>query len=326
MELLSVPEDILYNTTSEEKADIAIQDKQLGLKRERVSILSPLRYPGSKRRLAGYIKKMLQLNCLRPSLFVEPFAGGASVALQLLNDDVVDTIGLIDLDPLIAAFWETVFFDSDWLLQQIETIEITLDQWYRFKQSIPQDTRERALACLFLNRTSFSGILAPGAGPLGGRAQNSSYPIDCRFPRKTLIKRVQQATALKDRVAFVWNISWHDGIERVQHLSQNVLYYFDPPFFEKANQLYTYYFKENDHRCLRDSILALELPWILSYDVSDQVNTLYGSDRQGSAHVELLYSTAGRGGNRVVQEVIITNLEQLSGETRLWKSSREWRQ
>jgi hypothetical protein len=49
--------------------------------RRNASILSPLRYPGGKRQLAGYIAATIRLNGLRPKLFVEPFAGGASVAL-----------------------------------------------------------------------------------------------------------------------------------------------------------------------------------------------------------------------------------------------------
>lgn len=65
------------------------------LERDTVSILSPLRYPGGKRRLAGYIAAAIRINGLRPKLFVEPFAGGgASVAQQLLNDGLVASIAL----------------------------------------------------------------------------------------------------------------------------------------------------------------------------------------------------------------------------------------
>jgi D12 class N6 adenine-specific DNA methyltransferase len=56
------------------------------LDHEDASILSPLRYPGSKRRLASFIAHTLELNDLEPPLFVEPFAGGSSVALQLFHD------------------------------------------------------------------------------------------------------------------------------------------------------------------------------------------------------------------------------------------------
>jgi DNA adenine methylase len=289
--------------------------------RQSASIVSPLRYPGSKRRLAGYIKQTLTLNGCSPALFVEPFAGGASVALQLLNDNKVERIGLIDLDPLIAAFWETVFFDADWLVNQIETIEVTLEQWHKFKAAVQKQRRDRALACLFLNRTSFSGILAR-AGPIGGYQQKSQYKIDCRFPRETLVKRIRQAEALKDRVAFVWNLHWKKGISLIRQMQQrgtlpktNILFYFDPPFFEKAEQLYTYYFDEAGHRKLRDAVVKTDDPWILSYDSAERVKELYADAKSGL--IELLYSTSVSSKRCASQEVVITNLEYLPGENNL---------
>src|SRR4051812_18382692 len=99
------------------------------LARPEATILSPLRYPGSKRRFASYVARCLGLNGLHPALFIEPFAGGASVALQLLNDGLVDRIGLVDRDPLIAAFWRTVFFDTEWLVERVATISVTLPRW-----------------------------------------------------------------------------------------------------------------------------------------------------------------------------------------------------
>jgi DNA adenine methylase len=301
------------------------------LERDRVTVLSPLRYPGSKRRLASYIKKILQINALSPDLFVEPFAGGASVALQLLSENAVDRAGLIDRDPLVAAFWKTVFLEPEWLIEQVYTIDITLERWKALKSFVPTTRRDRALACLFLNRTSFSGILAPGVGPLGGWAQTSQYRIDCRFPRETLAKRLFQIGRLKDRIAFVWNVSWSQGLGRIRFLQQqgrlpqNTVYYCDPPFFNKADQLYTYYFLEKDHSQLRDALLALKDPWILSYDSAARVKELYDEADHGSAQVELLYSMASQGGHRVAREVIVSNLPFLPDETRLWRSSHEWK-
>src|SRR5438034_1229838 len=140
-----------------------------------VPILSPLRYPGAKRRLGGYIVEALHLNGLRPRLLVEPFAGGANVALQLLAYSAVDKVVLGERDALLASFWRTVFFDADWLIEQVQTIPVTVHQWERFRKAPGDTDRDRALACLFLNRTSFSGILADNAGPIGGRHQRSIY-------------------------------------------------------------------------------------------------------------------------------------------------------
>ncbi len=287
-------------------------------------LVSSLRYPGSKRRLVGYIRQALQINEFEPYLYVEPFVGGASVALQLLQDGLVPRVILTDLDPWIASFWETVFFDTNWLVKQVETMEVTLEKWQYFKQSNPATRRDQALTCFYLNRTSFSGILEAKAGPLGGRNQNSPYKIDCRFPRDTLIRRIKQAAEHREKVYAVWNCSWEDGIAKIRdeqrdgHLPmENVFFYFDPPFFEKAEGLYRFYFVEEDHRALRDFLLTLEDKWILSYDSARQVEALYGQALRNrtngtrKGHVELFYSLAVMSERKKRREVIISNLERL---------------
>ena len=279
----------------------------LALRRREVSILSPLRYPGAKRRLAGYIAEAIRLNELRPKLFVEPFAGGASVALQLLSDDIVDTVALGEKDPLVAGFWKTAFFDSEWLVEQIEQIPVTLDQWDYFRTTPQETDRERALACLFLNRTSFSGILARSAGPLGGRAQTSENVISCRFPVPTLVRRIRQVAALADRVRFVEQADWSDFIEVAEAQEfgpEEVFYYLDPPFYRKAEMLYTFYFQHDDHVRLRDSIVRLQQPWLLSYDPSPAIVTLYSENGYAARHVDLLYSAAPNGVLAKVQELV----------------------
>ncbi|NJL99151.1 MAG: DNA adenine methylase [Synechococcaceae cyanobacterium SM2_3_2] len=298
------------------------------LSRKSVSILSPLRYPGSKRRLASYIMQTLQLNHLQPRLFVEPFAGGASVALQLLQEGLVEGIGLIERDPLVAAFWKVVFSkDAQWLIDQVATIPVTLEQWKIYKKTIPTDLKERALACLFLNRTSFSGIMTPKVGPIGGKSQLSAYPIDCRFPRQTLIKRILQAQSLRDRVLFVWNIHWKKGLQLItsmqsrESLPRDIFYYLDPPFINKADQLYTYWFRRQDHQDLCNYTSQMKDKWLLSYDVDSYVLELYEHHHQSC--VELLYSTSSGAGSKSVREIIITNLPYLPSATRLWQTSHE---
>jgi DNA adenine methylase len=297
------------------------------LARAEASILSPLRYPGSKRRFAGYVRRTLELNDLKPRLFVEPFAGGASVSLQLLNDGVVEKIGLIDLDPLVAAFWRTVFFDTDWLVRRVERMAVTLRQWKAWHKARPRSIRDRALKCLFLNRTSFSGIIAPGAGPIGGWAQKSEYDVACRFPRETLVRRIEQAAKLSDRVAFVWSMSWSEGLaqmRQMQHqgkLPSEDFLYLDPPFFEKADRLYTHYFSDKQHRELRDHLLTEKSKWILSYDSAVRVEELYG---RAPKQVDLLYSVAAKASQRQAQEIVLSNVNSLPEQTRLWRRQSEW--
>jgi DNA adenine methylase len=111
--------------------------------------------------MVRYVADVMAVNELAPSLFVELFAGGASVGLQLLSDKVVDEIGLVDRDRRVASFWKTAFWDTEWLLDQIDAVPLSLEEWRRHRRPTAGDTRSEALACLYLNRTSFSGIIAP---------------------------------------------------------------------------------------------------------------------------------------------------------------------
>lgn len=283
---------------------------------ESTPVLSPLRYPGGKLWLASYIERTLELNRIKPVLFVEPFAGGASIALTLLYKNKVNRIALIDRDPLVAAFWHTVFYDTDWLVEQIATLEVTLDQWQSLRVKRPEGRRDKALKCLFLNRTNYSGIITRAAGPIGGQRQESSYKIDCRFPRSTLISRVRVLGGFRDRVEFVWNCSWRKAIARISHLqcrgaltagAHEIFYYLDPPFFNKADRLYTHHFTAKDHWMLRASVTRIGSPWILSYDAAPTLGLLYG---QGQTHnrIQIQYTAAHADSSRgTKQESILAH-------------------
>ncbi len=296
--------------------------------RQTVSIVSPLRYPGGKRRLWGYIAEVLRLNSLRPKVFVEPFAGGAGVALQLLAADLVEGIVLGERDPLVASFWKTVFLEPEWLIRRVSQTPITVAKWHHFKNTTPRSRREQAVACLFLNRTSFSGILADTAGPIGGLRQQSEHKIDCRFPLHTIERRIREAGKLKSDVVLVVHGDWAETIRRVKYLGykdEEVFYYLDPPFFAKADRLYRYHFGESDHKELHDAVTRIKSPWLLSYDPARTIIDRYSHNGRGPTRIDLLYSAAAEAGLSESQELIITNLPRLPTATRLWRSSREWR-
>jgi len=298
------------------------------LARRNVSILSPLRYPGGKKRLAGYIAAAIRLNGLRPKLFVEPFAGGASVALQLLNDGLVEQIALGEKDSLLASFWNIVFKEHEWLIQALRDTEPTLANWDRFKLEHAGDDRGRALACIFLNRTSFSGIIGPTGGPLGGRAQTSAYKLGCRYSVETLARRIKQAAALRDRVLFVNHGDWRNTLRRTKARKferGEVLYYFDPPFYYKADKLYRFHFDRAEHRRLHDALGELRQPWLLSYDAAPPIIEMYAENGIGPKRVELLYSAANSEKPSEMQELIVTNLSKLPTASRLWRTADEWR-
>jgi DNA adenine methylase len=66
--------------------------------------ITPLRYPGGKARLAPFVKALLLRNNLGDAHYVEPYAGGASVAIALLQGEYITRAYLNDLDHSVYAF------------------------------------------------------------------------------------------------------------------------------------------------------------------------------------------------------------------------------
>jgi len=279
------------------------------------SDISPLRYPGGKRKLAPFIADLISRTNCRPELFVEPFAGGASVSISLLEANYVDQIGLADVDPLVASFWKVVFsIEAARLADLVYDTEITLAEWKTQKALDPTSALDAAFKCLFLNRTSFSGSLHAKTGPIGGVAQSSAYKIDCRFNRTKIAERILELSRLRHRVKFVRNESYRKTMRNMrmtklyQHRPQAIVWYMDPPFFAKADKLYRCHFNERDHAELAEDTLNMPGRWILSYDDHADARTLY-SQRRGYARVNLQYSARIDEKERLIAtEIVVSDI------------------
>lgn len=289
------------------------------------NLLSPLRYPGGKRQLITLFEELLANRDV--ATFVEPFAGGASISLHVARNGLADRVVIGEADPLVYSFWRTAAFDTTWLVDQVKTIEVSVATWERLKANPGRTVRERALACLFLNRTSFSGILHRRAGPIGGKKQKSEYDIGCRFPREELIRRIQEVGKLRrsGKIAAVLRGDYQQtvatSVERFT--SKEMLLYFDPPFYAKAQTLYRLSFVDADHRRLADYLMSCALPWVLSYDHHPVIEDLYSTpliripgddsnDARPSHHLArrtLAYTAHSQRGSG--DEYVVTNLRSL---------------
>src|SRR5690606_17733209 len=88
--------------------------------------------------------------------------------------------------------------------------------WETDPGATPEENRANlALKCLFLNRTTFSGILHGSAGPIGGRSQRSRYDIACRFPLEGLAQRIRWVGHLSNtgRLAVVHEGPWRATLD-----------------------------------------------------------------------------------------------------------------
>lgn len=153
---------------------------------------TPLRYPGGKAKLAPFLKLLIQENCLVDGHYVEPFAGGAGVAIDLLLSGYAFEIHLNDIDPGVYAFWHSVKYHPEELCRRISSSRLSVPAWRRHRNNHRRISDPCSLdlgySFLFLNRTNRSGIISGGV--IGGLDQTGPYKIDARFNRKELVKRV----------------------------------------------------------------------------------------------------------------------------------------
>lgn len=269
---------------------------------------SPLRYPGGKAFLAPYVEGFFEINGLTPDVFVEPFAGGASLSLHLLGKGLVDQIALYDLDPVLHGFWWTVFRRSKPLLERIQSTPITIDEWHEQKEAVHTGKTHNAWKCLFLNRTSFSGILAQGAGPLGGKSQQSRYLIDCRFNTDAVVQQIEALWDMRNSVKEVDCLDWYVTLQKYKN-SQNVFLYLDPPFFYQANRLYNYYFEMSEHRRVVSTLAQIQTPWMLSYDYCEESEALFQDYDLNYIVLPVKYTSGLQNGNASAKkEIVASNL------------------
>lgn len=238
--------------------------------------LSPLRYPGGKNKTYQYVKHLVTNNNIHT--YIEPFAGGAAVALRLLDNDDVKRIIINDFDRGIYALWNTIMNDTDQLIKLIRDTPITMEQWYLQKKV--QEEKEYAdelllaFSTLFLNRTNRSGIIK--AGVIGGKNQDGNYKMDCRFNKENIISRIERIAAFGDRVK-VCNYDAKDFIEEEIKHTRYSLTFFDPPYYDKGPDLYTNFYTHDDHVELANTIKNKmnNRYWILTYDIANEIEKLY---------------------------------------------------
>ena len=69
---------------------------------------SPFRYPGGKTWFVPTFRRWMVRIYPKPSILVEPFAGGGIISLTALFENLVQKAVMVELDDDIAAVWEAV--------------------------------------------------------------------------------------------------------------------------------------------------------------------------------------------------------------------------
>lgn len=255
---------------------------------------TPLRYPGGKSKLFWLIKDVVDSNGFHGGNYIEPYAGGAAVALELLQKDIVSHIHINDLNGGVYSFWYSLLNDTEALMGRIYDCKLDMSTWYEQRQ-VMRNQKDFGLldigfAFFFLNRTNRSGII--GAGVIGGYEQTGNYKIDARFNKDELIGRIISIAKRRNDIS-LYNLDAENFLADLDARSlENSFAYVDPPYYVKGKRLYDNFYEFEDHFRIGKLISSLKMPWVLSYDDHEEIRKIYSRFRM--AELDLVYSAASK--------------------------------
>jgi len=225
----------------------------------------------------------MEVNCITGGHYLEPYAGGAGVALDLLLHGHASHIHINDADPAIYAFWVSVTQHSGALLDLLESTPITIEEWFKWRSILREECQaglvEKGFATLFMNRTNRSGIL--NAGAIGGKNQDGNYKLDARFKKDVVAARISKIAKRENNISVYCEDSLSLLNRCSEFLPKKSLIYLDPPYYVKGKGLYRNYYEHEDHAAIARAIQKKKFkwPWLVSYDNAEEICAMYQLSR-----------------------------------------------
>ena len=242
-------------------------------------LYSPLRYPGGKARFAPFIAQVMEENGLAGGHYLEPYAGGAGVALELLFHGYASHIHINDIDSAVNAFWRVVTEFPEEILKLLWDTPIDMNQWFRWRAVLRGETEatlvEQGFATLFMNRTNRSGILKGGV--IGGKDQAGSYKIDARMKKDVLAARIERIASYAANITVYCEDAHQLLTGATKFMPKRSLIYLDPPYYVKGKGLYRNFYDHNDHLAIAKLLQSrdFKIPWVVSYDAATEICDMY---------------------------------------------------
>jgi DNA adenine methylase len=226
-----------------------------------MGIRSPLRYIGSKRRLAARITAVMDSH----TCYVEPFGGSAAVLLAKAKSPVEV---YNDYDGALVNFFRVCRSDSARLMEFLRYTMYSRKEFDYYKAldiRTIEDPLEAAAAYFFMNRTSFGSLqIKPtfgfGAVASPSGAYDSSIGFIPHFAERMRSVTIEQR-------------HWSKIIEMYDR--PDTLFYIDPPYWG-AEQHYVAQMAREEHEQLADVLSKIKGKAMVSYYAGPEVEALYG--------------------------------------------------
>lgn len=258
------------------------------------NVRSPLRYPGAKKKV---LDRFTHFWKTPHQEYRDVFVGGGS---PFFGKKLAPVNWLNDLDSEVAAFFIAMRDHPDELCNRVKNTIPSVELWRAIKAEVYDNPLDKGFRTLFLNRTSFSGILK--GNPIGGINQTSAYTIDCRWNPDALCKHI---LLCKDMLTNA-RITDFDFQEVIEHPGNEVLLYLDPPYYHKGNLLYRCHMNHEDHVRLSDCLQQTNHKFFLTYDDCSEIRELY-ADWAHLYSASWFYSSSNKKARIIGKELFISN-------------------
>jgi DNA adenine methylase len=260
-----------------------------------------LPYVGSKQRFF----KLLKDNIPKDHLYIEPFAGGFSLGLALLDKELVEKAILNDLDQNVANFWALLKKDYWSLVTEVDML-IALHNSLIANHTVKEVKAE--LEKTVVNENTKTALFYLYKKMNMGTSRQI-IKADLTFGKMEYTETFYTASKLLKNVVVTnenyTNLKVADA--------PKTLWYLDPPYVNAKNSDYYAQCSNEDfnHIALANFLRGIEGKFILSYDDCPLVNQLYTDYNIHHLHVPSSLNAKGYS-----EEVVISNFPLTLGE--LW--------
>lgn len=83
-----------------------------------------LGYPDGIGKLEPFMEILIEQTGHIGGTYIEPFAGGAGIALELLEKNIVNEIVINDLDKGIYSFWKAILTETERFVEDIRNVPL----------------------------------------------------------------------------------------------------------------------------------------------------------------------------------------------------------
>lgn len=234
---------------------------------------SLFRYPGGKTWFVPTFRKWIAPMRPKPTILVEPFAGGGIISLTALFENLVKNVVMVEMDEEIAAVWESIVNgEAEWLSNRILTFDLTRQSVIHELNKTSNTRREVAFKTILKNRTLHGGILAEGSGFI--KHGENGKGIRSRWYPGTLAKRLSNLNQVAGKIDFRCS----DGLRVMEEFAANkdAIFFIDPPYTAGGKKAGKRLYKYNrlDHERLFTICESLKGDFLMTYDNAEEVKEL----------------------------------------------------